>query len=271
MKDREQGTFPPTGAGLVAFIDFAMQRGVVRPNTGANYKVVCMEVLPLVLGNRWRDENVFDQDVDWMLDELVRTRRGEVTPTGREHFQEQLTGMLELFRTYAETSNAPTPETAVTIPEIPTAGRNGTTADAHGVTRLPVQILVPAKRDPITDESEVAVAVNGSQPTEAGVLTYPFPLRPGVVAQLSLPVDLTTADAARLARFVDSLAFDDTSSRLRAAGQRKSVAAGTPMVPTHNGGASRAAVGKGARPEPTPTASRESSMSSARRRLPKPS
>lgn len=201
-------SFPPTGAGLVAFIDFAMQRGVVRPNTGANYKVACMEILPLVLGDRWRDQGVFDKNVEWLLDEFARTRRDEVTPAGREHFREQLIGLLDLFRTYAERGEGSTPEAAGTTAERPTARMNGTTGDAHGVTRLPVQILAPAETGITTNESEAVAMPNGNQPTDAGVLTYPFPLRRGVVVTMSFPVDLTTDESRRLARFIESLTIE---------------------------------------------------------------
>jgi hypothetical protein len=40
-------------------------------------------------------------------------------------------------------------------------------------------------------------------------VSYPFPLRPGMLAQISLPADLTKAEAKRLAAFVESLAMDE--------------------------------------------------------------
>ena len=46
-------------------------------------------------------------------------------------------------------------------------------------------------------------------PDASQELTYPFPLRPGVVVTLSLPTDLTSGESARLARFLDALAIDD--------------------------------------------------------------
>lgn len=43
--------------------------------------------------------------------------------------------------------------------------------------------------------------------TEPERITYPFPLRPGVVAELRLPSDLTLAEAKRLSGFLASLAL----------------------------------------------------------------
>ena len=36
-------------------------------------------------------------------------------------------------------------------------------------------------------------------------VTYPFPLRPGVICELRLPVDLTQTEARRLAEWVETL------------------------------------------------------------------
>jgi len=40
------------------------------------------------------------------------------------------------------------------------------------------------------------------------IIAYDLPLRPDLLVRINLPVDLTTADADRLAAFVRSLAFD---------------------------------------------------------------
>jgi len=41
------------------------------------------------------------------------------------------------------------------------------------------------------------------------LIEYPFPLRPGVRALITLPEDLTEAEAKRLAKFVETLAVPD--------------------------------------------------------------
>jgi hypothetical protein len=40
------------------------------------------------------------------------------------------------------------------------------------------------------------------------LVTYHLPLRPDLIVQLQLPVDLTPGDAARVAAFVKSLVFE---------------------------------------------------------------
>jgi len=46
------------------------------------------------------------------------------------------------------------------------------------------------------------------QTAPVATITYPFPLRPGVLASVDLPADLTTREADRLVAFIKSLAMD---------------------------------------------------------------
>ena len=54
---------------------------------------------------------------------------------------------------------------------------------------------------------DVITRFNGRH-TPDGMVEYPFPVRPGVVVPLLLPEDMTMVEAARLGRFVESLAVD---------------------------------------------------------------
>jgi hypothetical protein len=53
--------------------------------------------------------------------------------------------------------------------------------------------------------ADVPAPDHGSAPR---LLNYTVPLRPNLMVTMSLPVDLSTADAKRIAAFVQSLAFD---------------------------------------------------------------
>ena len=56
------------------------------------------------------------------------------------------------------------------------------------------------------------VSIGGFIPHHTALIEYPFPLRPGVRAVLTLPEDLTETEAKRLVRFVESLAVPDQLS-----------------------------------------------------------
>jgi hypothetical protein len=77
------------------------------------------------------------------------------------------------------------------------ASRNGSPKKSAGTT------------PPATDEKK---AEAGYVPHRSPLIEYPFPLRPGVRAILTLPEDLTESESTRLARFVETLAVPDQSS-----------------------------------------------------------
>ena len=56
----------------------------------------------------------------------------------------------------------------------------------------------------------------GEQRSDSNFIVYPFPIRKGVVASLSLPADMTTSEAKRLGSFIATLAIDE--QRLLTAG-----------------------------------------------------
>jgi hypothetical protein len=43
------------------------------------------------------------------------------------------------------------------------------------------------------------------------MITYPFPIRPGMQGKITLPEDLTRREVQRIAAFVGTLATDDGS------------------------------------------------------------
>lgn len=53
-------------------------------------------------------------------------------------------------------------------------------------------------------------------PTQSGMITYPFPIRPGMQGQIMLPEDLSMREAKRIAAFVSTLAFEDEPEPMRA-------------------------------------------------------
>jgi hypothetical protein len=57
-------------------------------------------------------------------------------------------------------------------------------------------------------ESGAASAQASHSGHRSAIITYPFPLREGVLASIELPDDLTRREARRLSAFIESLAID---------------------------------------------------------------
>lgn len=184
--ERRQGDvrFSSTAAGLMSFLDFAMSHGRVRPQDGANYKSACSEVLPAALGPAWQSVDVESFDVADLVERYQTARGVRLKPAGVERYKEHLSRATALFTPYIDDGTAaetdPTPE-------------------------------------PDVDNGRAFSKDSAPMPE---TLTYPFPLRPGVVATLEIPPDLTRAEADRLSKFLDSLVVETSRPVTPTNGQR---------------------------------------------------
>src|ERR1700761_8063306 len=80
-------------------------------------------------------------------------------------------------------------------------------SEPPGLFRHPAKPTMDLNRThPFYQERAMTIRKYGGKHQPEGTTTYPFPVRPGVIALLDLPDDLTANEAARLAEFVTSLA-----------------------------------------------------------------
>jgi hypothetical protein len=70
----------------------------------------------------------------------------------------------------------------------------------------------PTRAEVVTDDSGTRRHLASLPEGATHSITYPFPLRAGVVSTLELPADLSAREAERIATFVKSLAVDDSNS-----------------------------------------------------------
>lgn len=248
MAGRRDGTNDASGAALIAFLNDAMQRGILPPQTGANYVVACKDILPFVLGENWARTDMTTLEMDELRRRLTATKGDRQL----SRFNEQFMPAVDAFRNHL--GLAPFSE-RITIPTdpfpnpVPGAEKNGEvpkhrTAPARR-RRLPIPssppttpadpVPVPSPRDlkkgdgtrtsrgtrtrrveptlsetppPTPDTSEVPI-VASSPALNSAVIPHLFPLRDGMLATLLLPADLTVREAKRLTAFIESLALSD--------------------------------------------------------------
>ena len=247
-----------SGAALIEFLNQAMQRGLVPPQTGANYLVACRDILPLVLGEDWTRADVTSLDMGNVRHRLTATKGDRQL----SRFNEQFLPAIEEFRKHL--GLAPSPE-GVEIPTdpVPSAqpdpGKNGdvrkhrtdpprrrrvptptppptttatdplpipapprrTNGDAKGTSprkRRRVDSSPSEKSPPLLDKPEVSIVDSSPVPPSFGVIPHLFPLRDGILATLLLPADLTVLEARRLTAFIESLALSDDPDLPGAAG-----------------------------------------------------
>lgn len=181
-----------TGAGLLEFTDWLHNKNETKPATAKALKAAVVRVLSI-------DEDllttqVAEFDLDQILTRFENGNRAEFTSSSMDTYKSRFRRVTEMYKRYlaGDTSwrTMLKPRNAAARRQRPSGTAQTGSAD---VDETP---------------EDVRPASGSGRPQ---FVDYNLPLRPGLMVQLKLPADLTRSDAARIAAFVSSLAFDDSS------------------------------------------------------------
>jgi hypothetical protein len=180
-------------AGLVQFTAMITDKGWINPNTGAAWKAAITKIL----GDVASDADVRTIDVDTAVRYFNNRNPGDLTPESLQTYAKRVKNAIANYVSYVDDpvkyrapARTPSANGAKKISQ--TAPKSDIT-DVTVVEQLPPTSPTPARMEPI------------SLATEAN-LALPFPLRPGYLAQVVIPRDMTKAEASRLCAFIQTLA-----------------------------------------------------------------
>lgn len=185
-----------TGSGLVAFLDWANEKGEMAEATARSFRAAVNSVLEVEGDPATID--VRQLDVDRLLDRFETRKAANYSTTSMHTYKSRFRRSVEMYTAYlAGDPNWKSPLRT---------RRAGSSADARQGTRSQRQKVSHDPRHPGGDG-----VVEDRKPD---TVTYDLPLRRdlSLIAKLVLPVDLQMADAERIAQFVRSLAFDDSQT-----------------------------------------------------------
>jgi hypothetical protein len=181
----------PTAAGLMRFLDWAMEKGYLKQATGQAMKTACREVLSATEGDTWERTELASLETNDTLQRFETRRAMKYSSGSLSSYKSRFQKSLSMFEEYLDDPSQWRP----TVKSRTRSARSkpGTGSPDEGSPRT-----TPVPSPP--------------QATSSNVVTYPFPLREGVLVSLQLPADLTKREAARLATFVDSLALESPAN-----------------------------------------------------------
>jgi len=171
---------------LVDHWNWAADKGLMNRNTAFGLRSACSRVLA-VLGDDWEETDVTGLDVEGLLIRFQNLEKKDFKPQVLEVYKQRFRKALALYLEYLRNPGGWKP----TAQEKPAAASQRNDR--------------PPRRPPST-----TAASAGTAPSHvgAGETEYPFPLRPGVMARLILPSNLTQQDVNRLAAFMAMLIVD---------------------------------------------------------------
>lgn len=180
-----EATTETTGRALIEFLSFAADKGLMNANTAGSLRGACKEVLSAIEGaDEWEEVDVRTIDVADYAQRFERLRTSKYKPASLAVYKTRFKNGVEMFLSYVEN-----PSGWKYTAERPAKDRNKN-----------------RPRPPGAPEGKAGAAF--TPPPDDYMITYPFPLRHGLVVTLRLPEDLTTREADRLCNYVKSLAFE---------------------------------------------------------------
>lgn len=184
-------------AGLTQFLKMITDRGWVNGNTGGALKAAVAKILGEVEG----EQDVRTIDVDMEVRRYNNLHPGDLSPDSLATYGKRVKLAITNYVSYVDDPTKYKPPGAGraatqngTPPKKEKVKRDTSTVDVTDVT-----VLEPIPPSPQPSRAETFIA------TEAN-LAMPFPLRPGYLAQVVIPRDMTKGEAARLCAFIQTLA-----------------------------------------------------------------
>ena len=171
------------GKALIEHWSWAAEKGVMNKNTAAGLRAACVQVLGVLDDPDQAD--VASLDIEDLLTRFQNLRKQRFKPQVLEAYKRRFRNAVKSYKDYLENPGAWKPANQ---------DRSG------GPDRRPRAANAAAAQTTASEISRSRTAADS-----AGSEEYPFPLRPGVMARLILPVDLTRDEARRIKAFVDML------------------------------------------------------------------
>jgi hypothetical protein len=177
-----------TGAALVEFFDYLAKKGLMKRNTAGARKTAVHKVL--AIDEDWEATDLRTLNVDEQVQRFQNLCKSDYSPGSLNTYESRFRSAVDEYMRYLNDPASYRPGTSTRTTRS-NAGRQ--TTDGGAADSVTAEI---------TQDADVA------PPPRSGHVTYPFPLRPGVMAYVQLPSDFRPVEAQRMARFLESVALD---------------------------------------------------------------
>jgi hypothetical protein len=205
-----------TAAGLLEFLGWAGSRGEINAGTASARAVAVRRVLDIE-GVPLESVDLRAVNLGEILDRFETLKRTEYTTDSMDAYKSRFKSSVNMYLAWLDKS-----------PDWKRSGRPGAGVASPPRRKAPKLRSPSEKASSLAQDDEAAdqpaaSSASGEPSPVLRMIPYEVPLRPGsdMRARLVLPDDLTKADADRLSRFIQSLAFgpSDEAPREKAPGR----------------------------------------------------
>ncbi len=181
---------------MVSFVDMMTTRGWINGNTGGGYKAA----LSKILGDVPAEEDVRKIDVKTQVLRYNNLHPGELSPASLKQYEKRVAQCIQHFISWK------TDPTNFKPPQRVLVNGNEKADKPKPKTKAPSPPPAAAARAPEMPKEQHEPAKPAIGASTGQNLVLPYPLRPGYLAQIVVPIDMTKDEAARLCAFISTLA-----------------------------------------------------------------
>lgn len=177
-----------TGTGLLAFLDWCAEKGLLNARTAGAHKSAVTQILSIE-GENLDEVDVMALDVEDVLTRFARRKGSKYSPGSLATYEGRFRRAVEMYGDYLRNPSGFRPGIR---------NRDRVRPRSQGTDAAPTSMIADPPTVPAT-----------TTPTSRDeLITYPFPLRSGSTAYFQLPRELSSADVARMTKFLESVALD---------------------------------------------------------------
>ena len=179
-----------TAQACLDFQDFMIRKGYGTTGSIQPWKSAAKQVFTAVEGEDFAQLDIRTLDIDEYLTRFENRSMGKYSADSLAAYRSRFRKAVESYRSYLADPNWKPKQRASP------RRANGDSGDAK-------------KARPSREAVRETTSEHGSYPpTQASMITYPFPLKSGQMAQLQLPTQLDKDDVERMTHFLRALVFE---------------------------------------------------------------
>lgn len=184
-----------TGAGMIEWLGWTIQKNEMVDATASALRTACQKVLAVEDG--WTSMDMKTLDIESTASRFRIKHRGDMKDQTLNTYEQRFRQTVDMYGKWlaGDQTWKPTQRKRTVRQTLP----NGSTF----TTPTPATPTVTEPAPPKVD-----------LPPQPGMITYPFPIRPGMQGQITLPEDLSVKESKRIAAFISALAFEDEAQPL---------------------------------------------------------
>jgi hypothetical protein len=194
-----------TAKGLAEFLDQLVEKGRATSGSVTPLKTAVKQVLSAVDGANWQTTDVRSIDVSDYLVRFGNKTMGKYNADSLRTYKSRVNKAVNWYKHFLSQPGwippRPTQPQSSKPKPLDRADNSQQEADNEQERRVEPQRELPDK-------------------IQSDLIAYPFPLRPGKIVSLYLPLDLTFTEAKRLGKYLESLSMDaDTTTERKDSGK----------------------------------------------------